>query len=229
MSGGPKASKRSNAGAQSAGAKVDKVNTKANVCIVESLGFLEETVHKEGEIISRTLMSSGKRPSYTYVRSREDFEAFIKEFGKSPYRYLHLSCHGHKNGFWTTHGMIHAPEMVKILSPHLRGRRLFVSACLATNSKFAKELLEKSECYSVLGPAGSPYFDDAAIFWTSFYHLMFKNNPAAMQSTDIAINAQKCARLVDETFRFFYRRNGKIVEKTIGENCLLKCNASLAL
>lgn len=215
MSRGPKGSNRSNAGGQSASTKIDKVSTKANVCIVESLGFLEETAHKEGEIISRTLTLSGKRPSYTYVRSREDFEAFIQEFGKSPYRYLHLSCHGHKNGFWTTHGMIRAPEMVKILSPHLGDRRLFVSACLATNSKFANELLEKSECYSVLGPAGSPYFDDAAIFWTSFYHLMFKKNPAAMKSADIANSAEKCARLVGETFRFFYRRNGKIVEQTI--------------
>lgn len=215
MSAGPKGSKRSNAGAQSVGTKTSKVNTKANVCIVESWGFLEETVHEEGEIISRTLTLSGKRPSYTYIRSREEFEAFVEEFGKSPYRYLHLSCHGHENGFWTTHEMIPAPKMVAILAPHLKNRRLFVSACLATNSKFANELMDKSECYSVLGPVGSPFFDDAAIFWTSFYHLMFKENPAAMKSADIAINVEKCARLVDEPFRLFYRKNGKVVEQII--------------
>jgi len=212
-----KGSGRPTVDAQMERSKGETVSTKANVCIVESLGFLEETIHKEGEIIFRTLQLSGKRPSYTYVRSREDFEAFVKEFGKSSYRYLHVSCHGHKSAFWTTLEMIAGPEMVNILAPHLKNRRLFVSACLATDSKFAKELMEKSQCHSVLGPAGSPYFDDAAIFWTSFYHLMFKENPASMSSADIARNVEKCARLVNENFRFFYWKGGRIIEQTIPE------------
>lgn len=119
-------------------------------------------------------------PAYTYLRSREEFEALAKEFGKSSYRYLHVSCHGWKSTFWTTLEPISDVEMADILGPHLKGRRLFVSACLATDSRFAMEVMKNGQCLSVVGPAGSPRFDDATIFWTSFYHLMFKKRRTSM-------------------------------------------------
>jgi hypothetical protein len=53
------------------GANQLKPLTTANVCIVESLGFFDEDLRREGEIISRTLRLSGKRPYYSYVRSSE--------------------------------------------------------------------------------------------------------------------------------------------------------------
>lgn len=68
--------------------------TEPTVCIVESLGFLEERTHREGEIISRTLQLSRKPSAYIYIRTIDELRAVISEFGGSEHRYLHLSCHG---------------------------------------------------------------------------------------------------------------------------------------
>jgi hypothetical protein len=68
--------------------------TEANVCIVESIDMLQEDSLKEGEIIARTLRMSNKKSQYVYVRNRRELECVIEEFGRSKFRYLHLSCHG---------------------------------------------------------------------------------------------------------------------------------------
>jgi len=117
--------------------------------------------------------------------------------------------------FWTTIEPIPAIEMADLLAPHLNHRRLFISACLATDNKFVTALMERTDCSSVLGPSGSPNFDDAAIFWTAFYHMMFKQNPNSMTNAIIEENVRKCASLVNEQFTFFYRQSGRVVEKTI--------------
>ena len=189
--------------------------TKSNVCIVESLDFMDEDARREGEIISRTLKMSGKRPYYVYIRSRDELEAFAKEFGKSEYRYLHISCHGGKGAFYTTLNKIDALDLARILAPHVNHRRVFLSACLAAKSKFAHALMNESECYSVVAPVGAVYFDDAAIFWTSFYHLMFKENPVSMKNAVMKDTLKMCARLIGEEFRFFCWESGKLVEHTI--------------
>jgi hypothetical protein len=149
---------------------------------------------------------------YVYIRSRKELEALAKEFGRSDFRYLHISCHGNERGFATTLDFIRSDDMANLLAPHLNGRRLFISSCLATNSTFAHSLLARSECLSILGPKDTIYFDDAAIFWSSFYHLMFKTNPTAMHGDEIESTVAKCAALVGNTFRFFRKRNGKITE-----------------
>jgi len=189
--------------------------TKATIWIVESLGFCDENARKEGEIISRTLQMSGKRTSYTYLRTRKEFEAFAKEFGNSPHRYLHVSCHGYDGVFHTTTDMIKASEFADILRPHVDKRRVFLSTCLAADDKFAEALLLNSKCLSVLGPAGTIDFDDAAIFWSAFYHLMFKENRNSMQNDKIKNNGLQCAKLVGEQFRFFYKKGGKVAQKLL--------------
>jgi hypothetical protein len=191
-------------------------HTTATVWIVESLGFLEEDSHREGEIIARTLRLAEKKAQYTYIRARDELEAFAKEFGRSEHRYLHVSCHGGSGGFWTTTSKIPAAEFAKLLAPHVNGRRVFLSACLAAESDFAHELLTHSECLSVLAPVGEIYFADAAIFWTSFYHLMFKQNRTSMNRPGIERTVKQCAELVGEKFRLFYRRDGKVRSKTFG-------------
>lgn len=190
-------------------------DTKATVWIVESLEFSDENSHKEGEIISRTLRMSGKRSDYTYLRTGKEFETFMKEFGESTHRYLHISCHGHTGGFHTTTDMIPALEFARILAPHVSKRRVFLSTCLATNDRFAKALLSNSKCLSVLGPAGRIDFDDAAIFWSAFYHLMFKDNSASMHRESIEKNASQCARLIGEQFRLFYRKGEGVAQKLL--------------
>jgi hypothetical protein len=179
---------------------------------VESLEFSDENARREGEIISRTLQLSGKQTSYTYLRTRKEFEAFVKEFGNSKHRYLHISCHGETGAFHTTTEIIPAVDFANILAPYVDKRRVFLSTCLAADDDFAQALLLNSTCWSILGPAGTIGFDDAAIFWTAFYHLMFKENPDSMTLAGIQRNLFHCAKLVGERFRLFYKKNGKVVQ-----------------
>ena len=199
------------------------MSTKPTVCLVESLGFLEEQTHKEGEIISRTLQLSGKRSAYAYIRTKQELKAVILEFGESKHRYLHLSCHGvvdehgKATGFHLTTGQISSDDLADILAPHVAGRRVFLSSCLAARSTFAGTLLRKSKCLSVLAPMNSINFDDAAVFWSAFYHLMFKGGQKSMSTARIEANVRICASPVKERFRLFYRvDDGGVEESTIG-------------
>jgi hypothetical protein len=179
------------------------------VCIFESLNFKEEESFKEGEIISRTLRLSGIKTKYVYMRTRDELEQFVKAFGRSAHAYLHLSCHGNKGNFGLTLDSVSSYELSEILAPQLDDRRLFVSACLATDQHFAARLLAQSKCISIVGPVGEINFDDAAIFWSSFYHLMFKANIDGMSNSEIQRNLQKCASLVNEKFNLFTIEEGR--------------------
>jgi hypothetical protein len=185
---------------------------------MESIEFLQEDTLREGEIISRTLRLSNKPSSYVYLRSRSELEAFAREFGSSQHRYLHISCHGGDKGFYTTTDSIPAAELAETLARHVGDRRVFVSACLAAESPFARTLLKKQpRCLSVVAPVGTIGFDDAAIFWTAFYHLTFKKNSKAMNNGTIEQIVGQCAELVGEKFRFFHMDGlGRIKEKTLG-------------
>ncbi len=189
--------------------------TKAKVCIIESVGFLEEQSHKEGEIISRTLRLAGKTSAYIYVRNKKELAAAIQDFGKSSFRYLHLSCHGNEGEFWTTLDSLSDKDLAKIIAPHVNGRRVFISSCLAANqkNKFARHLLRNSKCLSVVAPTQIINLSDAAIFWTAFYHLMFKDNKDRMGRQNIEKNLHKCSRLIDEEFRYYFRDEGAIRSK----------------
>ena len=172
-----------------------KKKTEAAVCIVESLNFLDEDTRKEGEIISRTLTMSGKDSHYSYVRTTAELKAFMWEFGNSKFRYLHVSCHGNVDAFFVTTGEMTGKKFASILAPHVRGRRIFLSTCLATDSTFANALLPTSGCLSILGPVGEIDPDDAAIFWTAFYHLRFKHNPNSMKHSDVEKTAKLEVRI----------------------------------
>jgi hypothetical protein len=146
-----------------------RIRTEPTVCILESLRFFEEVGYSEGEIIARTLRLSEKEVHHTTIRSRDELDAFAKQFRKTPHRYLHISCHGSKDGFWLTTGkLIPGKDFAQILGPHLEKRRVFLSACLAAESDFAFELLSNSKCRSVVAPVGEIKFDDAAVFWIAF-------------------------------------------------------------
>ncbi len=190
--------------------------TTPTVCIVESLEFLQEDSHKEGEIISRTLRLSEKPAHYTYLRSWDEMKAFAKEFGRSKHRYLHVSCHGSASAFSTTTGRISAADFAAMLAPYVNNRRVFLSACQAAQSEFAQSLLSNSECWSVLAPVRDIYFDDAAIFWSAFYHIMFMDNPDTMNRSAIERTVQKCAELIDAEFRLFFREDGEVRSQTFG-------------
>lgn len=77
--------------------------TTPQVFIIESLRLDDEEHERfEGRILKQILRLSGKDSSYYYIRTRRELERIAKLFGKSGFRYLHLSCHGNPDTMATT-------------------------------------------------------------------------------------------------------------------------------
>ncbi len=133
--------------------------SQPEVFIIESLEFDNEQENLfEGRIISQILAMSGKNCKYCYIRTKRELKALLEQFASSHYRYLHLSCHGNRDSLFTTLDPLPFSDLGPLLKPHLRNRRLFVSACLATNEALADTIMPNSGCYSILGPDEKVYF-----------------------------------------------------------------------
>lgn len=157
--------------------------SKPEVYIIESLDPDDEGNGRfEGAIISQVLNFHGKVCKYEYVRTRDAFEAAVRRFGESNYRYLHISCHADREGICTTNQEeIDFDELAKILNPFLSERRLFLSACEMVHADLAAAIIPHSGCYSVVGPNEDVRFSDAAVLWASLYHLLFSDSPLAIK------------------------------------------------
>src|SRR5882757_2243685 len=63
--------------------------------IIESLTLKDEAKERrEGAVLASVLKMCKKNPLYYYIRTKAEMEHMAKEFEKSGYRYLHISCHG---------------------------------------------------------------------------------------------------------------------------------------
>ena len=185
------------------------MKTKPEVFIIESLDPDDEGNGRfEGSIISQMLRLHGKEPKYRYVRTKKDFKKAIKQFGQSQYRYLHISAHADEDGMCTTNlDEINYDEMSKILNPYLVGRRLFLSACSMVHEDMAKEIIPSTGCYSVVGPTEKIYFSDAAIVWSSIYHLMFSKDSDKMSRKVLKENLTKVCKLFEVQIAYFSKSN----------------------
>jgi len=191
-------------------------STRPDVFIIESLNFEDEEHRREGEIISRALRLAGKDPIYHYVRTRRELEHFVAEFERSGYRYLHLSCHGNEDGIATTFDSIDAAEFGRLMGTSLSRRRLFLSTCLAATTKLARGVFAASDCYSVAGPVGEIAFHDSVVLWTTFYHLMFKENATVMKHKRMEVNLSKAGLILDQQIRLFKpAAGGGVDERTL--------------
>ena len=173
--------------------------------IIESLTLDdEEQDRQEGEILSRMLRLAGKKKTkYFYIRTKRELEEIVDLFDESGYRYLHLSCHANDSEMGTTFDDVSFKQLGEMLRPCLDNRRVFVSACEMANSDLAMQLLPDSGCYSLIGPAQSINFDDAAAFWVSFYHLMFRANERGMGRKDLKWCITELAALYGEQINYF--------------------------
>lgn len=158
-----------------------KSNTNPNVYIIESLDFDDEKEGRyEGQLLSDMLTLSGKQPIYKYVRTSQEFEYFLDDFIDSSYRYLHLSCHGSKISIATSLGEIAFEDLADMLNGRLKNKRIFISACEVVNEHFVEQIGMSSKCLSIIGPSTKLHTNDALIFWSSFYHILFRENPSSM-------------------------------------------------
>jgi hypothetical protein len=177
--------------------------TVPEVFIIESLKLSDEKHRREGEIIYRSLKMADKNPIYHYIRTRKELKHFLDVFKDSHCRYLHISCHGNVDRFATTFDVFNDETFSGLVGPVLEDRRLFLSTCLATTENVAGLIFKKGGCRSVSGPVNKINFDDSAVLWTSFYHLMFKANSSGMKNSLIKLNLSKSALILDEKIRLF--------------------------
>ncbi|WP_295792274.1 hypothetical protein [Mucilaginibacter sp.] len=187
--------------------EVSKV-TLPGVYIIESLDIDDENGPREGKIIADILEMSGIENQYFYVRTKDELVYFIDKFVESEFRFLHLSCHGNEHGIATTLDNISNEELKNILKGKLKFRRLFLSACAAVNPNLACSLFPSSQCNSIVGPSQAVFMDEIAIFWASFYHLMFKNNPSAMKKIDLISTLDSLAKLYVIPIKYFKKKLG---------------------
>lgn len=160
--------------------------SNASVFIVESLSFDDESAGRmEGNILSQMLRLSGKETDYRYIRTVRELAAVLDQFDVSRRRYLHLSCHGNARALGLTLDDLPHSKLGELLRPHLTDRRLFISACGAVNARLAAAVMRRNGCRSIVGPRKDVGFDEAAVMWAAFYHVMFMENPSAMQNANI--------------------------------------------
>ena len=94
-------------------------------------------------------------------------------------------------------------ELGDILRPHLDGRRLFLSACAMIHPDHAKAIIPQSGCNSVIGPNENISFLDAAVLWSSLYHLMFSSNADAMKRDQLLKFLRQTSKLFQVSMSYF--------------------------
>jgi hypothetical protein len=182
---------------------VNENKTRPGVFIIESLGFKDEKKGRfEGRILRDMLTLSEKEAEYWYVRTwKELTEEVFQRFYDSKMRYLHLSCHGSPTHISLTLDNVPFKEFGQEIRHYLSKRRLFISACEVVNRAFSAEVNPDEECYSVIGPRDDIRFDDAAVMWASFYHLMLRDSKV-MRSKEIRSNLERLKKTFGQTFLY---------------------------
>ena len=182
-----------------------KLRTNPELFIVESLTLNDEKhARQEGDMISRMLHHAGKRETkFYYIRTSRELRKFIKVFAKSKHRYLHISCHANDVEFDTTFDAVSYEQFGRMLRPHLRGKRVFVSACEMANRSLAGELFRNSGLVSLIGPREAINFDDSAAFWVSSYHLMFKADHYGMKRRTLKKRIYQLSEVYDVKINYF--------------------------
>src|ERR1035437_1269173 len=193
--------------------------SKPEVFIIESLKFSDEKKGSfEGNILSQILKLARKNPIYFYIRTKKELISVLEKYGESDYRYLHFSCHGDFKNMFTTLDDISFNQLAKILIPYIYKKRIFISACEMVNSIFANKIIPPSNCISIIGPKEKIHFGDAALFWSSFYHLMFSIDPDKMTSKFVEEKINELAKTYRVKINYFtHEKNSphKIISKCL--------------
>jgi hypothetical protein len=178
--------------------------TEPNVFIIESLDFEDERDNDfEGHVLSEILHLSRIENRYYYIRTEQELVKLLDEFYDLNFRYLHISCHGNKKSIGTTLDNIKFDRLAELLETKLLKKRLFLSACSAVNDDLANAIMKRTACYSIIGACKPVNLDDAAIFWASFYQLMFKKDRTSMNRGNIESILGKLVSLHGMPLRYY--------------------------
>lgn len=188
----------------------DSETTEPGVFILESNTLADERKRRrEGEALVEILQLLGRKVQYRYFRTKKELKALLPVFWRSRLRYLHLACHGDREGFGLTLDEVEFSEFGRLAAPSLNKRRLFVSACDAVHEKLARALFPRCEIFSVAGPAEDIEYGDAAVAWAAFYNLAFRSGTRVLRNREVEAALGRVCKAFDLRFHAFFRRGPK--------------------
>ncbi len=182
----------------------DNSDSKYGVFIIESMDTNNENNGKlDGQTLKQILDLCDIPNIYYYIRTKLELEKVIEEFENSSYLFLHLSCHANKNGINLTYESLDFDELDLTLGHFLHHRRLFLSACEVAVFELAEHFIPKYHCFSVIGTPDTIEYDKAAIFWSSFYYLMYSIDKNQMVQADILPTLLKVSETFNVNLNYF--------------------------
>lgn len=197
---------------------------KYGVFIIESLSLDDEKGQfRDGFVLKQMLSMCQIENEYYYIRTERELSRIIKIFKKSDLRYLHLSCHANSNSLGLTFDTLTYKAFGEVVGNYLAGKRIFISACEASNSRFAKELISKYKCLSIIGSPIDVEFAQAATFWSGFYYNMDRIDTGKMSQPDILneIEILSDAFEIPINYYSFRRKNKKFLPSEIREHKII--------
>jgi hypothetical protein len=144
--------------------------------------------------LSDILDASGIIRTYHHVENRDELEMRIEEFNNSNCRYLHISCHANDTCIRLTNECLTNEEFASILQGKLNHKRLFLSACGASNLDLAS-LIIRDGAYSLVGSPETIRSEKAALLWASFFQAVQRGDQNVMKKKDIKIVLEQCVDL----------------------------------
>jgi hypothetical protein len=178
--------------------------SKYGVFIIESMDLENEGKGKlDGYALKTILDLCGIKNEYFYIRTKLELAEIILEFEKSELRFLHIACHGNDKELALTFESIDFMEFGRMVGDILYHRRLFLSACQVAVFELAEQFIPRFHTYSIIGTPDDIDYDKAAIFWSSFYYLMYSLDTSQMIQVDILPTLQNVSRLFTVNLNYF--------------------------
>jgi len=144
---------------------------KPRLIILECIPKSEE--YEEGEVLFRFLsMTDPKDISLRAITSKREFLNYLrKPRNLDGFNFVHLSGHGDpKRGvFELPKGDMYADEFPDSC---FEGRRVTLSACGLSRKEFMTPFFETTGAKAAIAPRKDVRFDDASIWFLTFYYLM---------------------------------------------------------
>lgn len=178
--------------------------SKYGVYIIE---FLRTNDYKDGKLLSEILNLSKIPSQYYWVNSKEELIQSLKNFNKSNYRYLHISCHADETGFEIQKNEISNNDFQIITKDVVRNKRVFLSTCKGGNKDLASKLIINNKTLSLIGVPNELKFVKSVLFWPSFYHLINELDKRKMGRIHIIDVLKKCCTLFNIPINYYSRIN----------------------
>ena len=100
-------------------------------------------------------------------------------------------------------------ELSEIFRNKIKRKRIFLSACKGGNRNMATAIITKCGGQSVIGTPIDLYFDKAALFWPSFYHVIYGVDKKKMNKRNLSTVLKKCVDLFETPINYYHGINGE--------------------